>query len=99
MKKSKLLKTLLLITVILSIFSVNTYAAPAGVDTSKMDVLNKIVWWIVRIGIGAAGGIPACFKIVQGQADENPRERNGGITLLVITGAVFGGTFAIQALF
>lgn len=88
----------MLVTLILSLGSVNVYAAaPAGVDTSKMDGLIDIVFWIARIAIAAVGGVPALIKIVQGQADENPRDRNSGIATLIITGVVIGATFAVRA--
>ena len=73
-------------------------AAPDGVSTTTMSGLSTIIWWLVRVAVLAVGGIPAVIKIVQGQADENPRDRNAGIATLVITAAVFGATFAIQAL-
>ncbi len=72
--------------------------APAGVETAALDKMVEVVFWVVRIAIIAAGGIPAVIKIVQGQTDENPRDRNAGIAALVITGAVFGATFAIKGL-
>ena len=70
--------------------------APSGVDTATMGTLADIVWWIVRIAILAVGGIPAIVKIVQGQADENSRDRNAGIATLLIAAAGFGATFAID---
>ena len=45
----------------------------------------------------AVGGIPAIVKIVQGQADENSRDRNAGIATLLIAAAGFGATFAIDS--
>ena len=71
--------------------------APGGVDTATMGTLADIVWWIVRIAILAVGGIPAIVKIVQGQADENSRDRNAGIATLLIAAAGFGATFAIDS--
>lgn len=73
-------------------------SAPTGVSTTTMNGLSDIIWWLVRVAVLAIGGIPAVIKIVQGQADENPRDRNAGIATLVITAAVFGATFAIQNL-
>lgn len=72
-------------------------AAPSGVDTATMGTLADIVWWIVCIAILAVGGIPAIVKIVQGQADENSRDRNAGIATLLIAAAGFGATFAIDS--
>ena len=73
-------------------------AAPSGAQTGTLDTMITVVFWVVRIFILAAGGIPAMMKIVQGQADENPRDRNNGIVLAIITGAVFGGSFVIENL-
>ena len=73
-------------------------SAPSGVQTTTMNGLSDIIWWLVRVAVLAIGGIPAVIKIVQGQSDENPRDRNAGIATLVITAAVFGATFAIQNL-
>ena len=72
-------------------------AAPSGVDTATMGTLADIVSWIVRIAMLAVGGIPAIVKIVQGQADENSRDRNAGIATLLIAAAGFGATFAIDS--
>ena len=73
-------------------------SAPANVQTTTMNGLSNIIWWLVRVAVMAIGGIPAVIKIVQGQSDENARDRNAGIATLVITAAVFGATFAIQSL-
>ncbi len=71
---------------------------PAGIQTDKMSSLLDIVFWIIRIIvliIGCVSGIP---KVVQGQADENPRDRNNGLAVLGIAGAAFGATFAVRTL-
>ncbi len=72
--------------------------APANVNTATMGTLVDIVMWIVRIAILAIGGIPGLVKIVQGQQEENPRDRNNGIVSVVIAGVTFAATFAIAAL-
>lgn len=74
-------------------------AKPNGIGgTTTMDTVLTIVFWLVRILILAVGGIPSILKIVQGQTDENPRDRNSGIAALAITGAAFAATFAVKAL-
>ena len=73
-----------------------TNTTPAGVDTSTMSQFGTIIWWIVRIVILAAGGVPGMIKLVQGFSDEDNRSRNAGIVTLIVTGAVFGATFALQ---
>ncbi|GHU58159.1 hypothetical protein FACS1894133_2390 [Clostridia bacterium] len=72
---------------------------PEHVDVTSMETLITIVFWAVRIIIGGVGAIPAIIKIVQGQADENPRDRNAGIAGMVVTGACVAATFAIEKLF
>lgn len=73
-------------------------AAPAGVETDSLSKLVEVVFWVVRIAILGVGGIPSVLKIVQGQADENPRDRNAGIAGIVITGACVGATFAVKGM-
>lgn len=71
---------------------------PEGVNTDALSKLVGIVFWVVRVAIIAVGGIPGTIKIVQGQTDENPRDRNAGISALIVTGVIFASTFAIQTL-
>ncbi len=105
-KMQKYITVALTVMMVLAMSSVMVFAtgatgdntAPTGVQTETMSGLSTIIWWLVRVAVLAIGGIPAVIKIVQGQADENPRDRNAGIATLVITAAVFGATFAIQAL-
>lgn len=73
-------------------------ANPDGVKTSTMSTLVGVVFWIIRIAILIIGGGPSLIKIVQGQTDENPRDRNAGIVGLVVTGAAFAATFVVQGL-
>ena len=106
-KVQKYITVALTVMIVLAISSVMVFAtdgttsdntAPTNVQTATMSGLSAIIWWLVRVAVLAIGGIPAVIKIVQGQADENPRDRNAGIATLVITAAVFGATFAIQNL-
>lgn len=76
----------------------NVYAVPSGVDSAAYSGLVDIVFWVATIAIAAGGGIPSLIKLVQGQADEDPRGRNAGIAGLVITGAVIGAAAAVKAL-
>ena len=73
-------------------------APPGGVDTGAYNGLLDIVFWVATIAIAAGGGIPSLIKLVQGQADEDPRGRNAGIAGLVITGAVIGAAAAVKTL-
>ena len=56
------------------------------------------MFWVATITIAAGDGIPSLIKLVQGQADEDPRGRNAGIAGLVITGAVIGAAAAVKTL-
>ncbi len=70
---------------------------PENVDTTTMDSLMVILWWVVRVII-LAFAIPLLFKVAQSFSDENPRDRNQGIIGLIAIAVIFGATFAIQAL-
>ncbi|MBQ6252476.1 hypothetical protein [Ruminococcus sp.] len=73
--------------------------APTGVGgTNTKSALVNVVFWIIRIAIIIIGGGPSLIKIVQGQTDENTRDRNAGIAGLVITGACFAATFLVAGL-
>lgn len=77
----------------------NENAAPTGAtSTSTMDTAVDIVFWVVRILIILIGGVPGIIKVVQGQADENPRDRNAGLASIGIAGAAFAATFAVDGL-
>ncbi len=97
----KLSKTAVRVSVILNTIAISVISAsaeaPEGVDTTEYSKLVDIVFWVATIAIAAAGGIPSLIKIVQGQADEDPRGRNAGIAGLVITGALIGAAAAIKA--
>ena len=100
-KYQKYVSVATVVVLMLTVFSLTVFAdngAPSGVSTTTMSGLSNIIWWVVRVAVLAIGGIPAIIKIVQGQADENPRDRNAGIATLVVTAAVFGASFAIQNL-
>lgn len=71
---------------------------PTAEDKTTMNTLTTLVFWIIRIAILIIGGGPSLIKIVQGQTDENPRDRNAGIAGLVVTGAAFAGTFVVAGL-
>jgi heme/copper-type cytochrome/quinol oxidase subunit 2 len=73
--------------------------APPGVQTDGMNTLVTIVFWAVRLIIIAVGAIPGIVKIVQGQSNEDSRERNGGIAVCVVTGICVAATFGIEQLF
>lgn len=83
---------------LLGVSIIGVSAAPAGVDTASYTALVDIVFWVAGIAVAAAGAIPSIIKLVQGQADEDPRGRNAGIAGLAITGACVGAMIAIRTL-
>ncbi len=95
--KKKIVAAVAVLNVI-SASMVSAFAAPSGVDTASYSGLVDIVFWVATIAIAAGGGIPSLIKLVQGQADEDPRGRNAGIAGLVITGAVVGAAAAVKTL-
>ena len=63
-------------------------AKPTGAGgSSTMSNMVDIVFWVVRIIIVLVSGVPGIIKVVQGQADENPRDRNAGLAVIGIAGA------------
>ena len=73
--------------------------APSSINTATYKTLVTLVFWVVRIVVLGLTAIPGLVKIAQGVGNEDVRERKGGISLLVIGGALFAATFAIEALF
>ncbi len=72
---------------------------PTGLGGSNtMNSMVTVVFWIVRIIVLLIGGVPGIIKIVQGQSDENPRDRNAGLATIGITGAAFAATFVVEKL-
>ncbi len=76
--------------------STSSNSAPSGADTSTFNSLLDIILWVVRGAVLIIGVVPALIKIVQGQADENTRDRNNGIAAIAISGIIIAATFAIK---
>ena len=77
--------------------SENTKPTNIG-GASTMNTAVSIVFWVIRVAIILIGGAPGIVKVVQGQSNENPRDRNAGLATIGIAGAAFAATFAIQGL-
>ena len=71
---------------------------PTNAKTATYSALVTIVFWIIRVIIIIIGAGPAFIKITQAMSDENPRDRNSGIAALVVSGAAFAATFAVEQL-
>lgn len=86
-------------TVMVSFADNDENVAPETVGgANTMNTLIHLVFWAVRIIILIVGAVPGIIKINQGNADENPKERNAGIACLVVAGVCFAGTFAVEVL-
>lgn len=81
-------------------FANDENTTPDGVSSGNntMSTLTAVVFWVVRTIILVSGGVPGLIKINQGQADENPRDRNAGIACIVVAGFCFAATFVIEKL-
>ena len=64
-----------------------------------MDWLVTNLMSIARTAILTVGGSVGLVKIIKGKSDEIPRDFNEGIFILIATGAIWGVTFAVQAIF
>jgi dipeptide/tripeptide permease len=99
--KKNILKILKILTMVLVIglLAVTVAADEPANGTTTMTTLVSIVFWAVRLIILAVGVVPAVIKIVQGQSDENTRDRNAGIATIIIAGICFAATFPLATLF
>ena len=81
----KKVATLTMIAIVTALSIVNVSAdAPTGINTSSVNRIIDIVFWIVGIGIAISTIVPGVFNIATGQANEDTRTRNGGILTTVI---------------
>lgn len=94
MKKAIITSSATLNTIALSLVTAN--AAPEGVDLTSYNSIIDIVFWIVGIAVGAAGVIPGLHKIAEGNANEDSRGRNAGISSLIIGVACFVAVMAVK---
>lgn len=65
---------------------------------TTMGNMVGLVFWAVRVLVLLVGGVPGVMKVVQGQADENTKDRNQGLATLGITGAAFAASFVVESL-
>lgn len=93
-------------TVAINTFALNLTAfaaddgsgAPAGVDTSSYDSLLDIIFWAVAILIAACACIPGFKAMAEGQANEDKRGFNAGLTAVIAGVVCAAGCIAIRAL-
>lgn len=64
--------------------------------TAETKNFIGLAFWILRGMIFFVGGGLGLYKIVQGKAEENPRDSKSGIGLVVLTGLAIAGTFVVE---
>lgn len=78
----------------------NLWNAALLLDASTdLADLTSLFLWIARILILLVFGGAGLYKISKGRNDENPKEVNEGMYLLIGAGVLFGITFAIVGIF
>lgn len=78
----------------------NLWNAALLLDASTdLADLTSLFLWIARILIFLVFGGAGLYKISKGRNDENPKEVNEGMYLLIGAGVLFGITFAIVGIF
>lgn len=85
-----------LIAMLVATSTISVAAAPAGVDTTAMNVITEIIFWIVRVAIGACTFLPGIINISEGSSNQDERLRNSGIRTCVIGGACIVGLEVIK---
>lgn len=93
-KKAIITSSATLNTIALSLVTAN--AAPEGVDLTSYNAIIDIVFWIVGIGIAATGTITGLQQISEGNANEDKRGRNSGISSLIISVACGAAVIAVK---
>ena len=64
--------------------------------TAETTNFIGLAFWVLRGMIFFGGGAIGALKLVNGKADENPRDTHAGIGLLVVTGLAIAGTFVVE---
>ena len=64
-----------LVAILLASSTVSALAAPEGVDTSSMSTVTDIIFWLVRIAIGACTLVPGLLHVAKGHSNEDERMR------------------------
>jgi multisubunit Na+/H+ antiporter MnhC subunit len=94
----KILFKIAVVALIICLLTTSAFAESPG-NTGDMKLLVGIIFWAVRLIIVAVGAVPGLIKIVQGNSNEDTRERNAGVAALIITGIVVGASFPIEGMF
>lgn len=73
-----------LVAAMVAASTINALAAPAGVDTSSMNTMIDIIFWVIGIAIAGCSVVPGLYHIAQGVSNEDNRTRNGGIATAIV---------------
>lgn len=85
-----------LVAILLASSTINALAAPTGVDTSSLDSVIEVIFWIVRVAIGACTLAPGILHIAQGSSSQDDRLKNSGIMACVVGVACIAGLEVIK---
>ena len=85
-----------LIAMLVATSTISVAAAPDGVDTSSMNTVIEVIFWIIRVAIGACTLAPGILHIAQGSSNQDERLRNSGIMSCVVGVACIGGLEVIK---
>ena len=76
--------------------TISALAAPDGVDVSSMSTVTNVIFWIVRVAIGACTLVPGILHIAQGSSNQDDRLKNSGIMACVVGVACIGALEVIK---
>lgn len=85
-----------LVATLVASSTISALAAPAGVDVSSMSTVTDVIFWIVRVAIGACTLVPGILHIAQGVSNQDDRLKGSGITSCVVGVACIGALEVIK---
>lgn len=85
-----------LVAILLASSTISALAAPDGVDVSSMSTVTNVIFWIVRVAIGACTLLPGILHIAQGSSNQDDRLKNSGIMACVVGVACIGALEVIK---
>lgn len=85
-----------LVAMLVATSTISVAAAPEGVDTTSMNTVIDVIFWIIRVAIAICTFAPGILHIAQGSSNQDERLRNSGITTCVIGAACIGALEVIK---
>lgn len=85
-----------LIAMLVATSTISVAAAPDGVDTSSMNTVIEVIFWIVRVATGACTLVPGILHIAQGSSNQDDRLKISGIMSCVVGVACIAGLEVIK---